>query len=140
MIFTSLFLIFIGLSAGVVVGTGLVAFLSVLDIIPRLVQIIGSSKYLMLFQWTVVLGPVVFTVFDFFPVQLKLPPGILGIPGLFMGIFVGLLAAAVTEVVNVIPILTRRLNVFHYLYLFILAIALGKTLGSLFHWLVYVRP
>ncbi|HBI04198.1 MAG TPA: hypothetical protein DDY49_09250 [Paenibacillaceae bacterium] len=34
--------------------------------------------------------------------------------------------------------MTRRLKMFDYIYFFILAIALGKTLGSLFHWLVYI--
>lgn len=139
MIFTFFFLGFIGLSGGLVVGAGLVAFLSVLDIIPRLTQIIGSKKYLFLFQWTVVLGPLLFTIIDFFPVPIHWPSFLLAFPGLFMGVFVGLLAAALTEVLNVIPILARRMQVYHYIYLFIIAIALGKTLGSLFHWLVYVQ-
>ncbi len=138
MIINSILLLIFGLSGGVLVGAGFVAFLSVLDIIPRMIQVIGSKKYTFLFQWTVILGPLLFTVMDFFPTDLYFSEKVLIIPGFFMGIFVGLLAAALTEVLNFIPILTRRLKMFDYIYFFILAIALGKTLGSLFHWLVYI--
>jgi len=138
MIINSILLIIIGLSGGLLVGAGFVAILSVLDIIPRMVQVVGSRKYTILFQWTVILGPIFFTVMDFFPASIYFSEKVLAVPGFFMGIFVGLLAAALTEVLNVIPILTRRLHLFEYIYFFILAIAVGKTLGSLFHWLVYV--
>lgn len=138
MIFNTILLLMFGLSGGLLVGAGFVALLSVLDIIPRMIQVIGSNNYTFLFQWTVILGPILFTVMDFFPTSSHLSETFLAIPGFFMGIFVGLVAAALTEVLNVLPILTRRLHLLKYIYFFILAIALGKTLGSLFHWLVYV--
>jgi stage V sporulation protein AB len=138
MILNTILLIIFGLSGGLLVGAGFVALLSVLDIIPRMIQVIGSKKFTFLFQWTVILGPIFFTVMDFFPTSVYFSQMILIVPGFFMGIFVGLLAAALTEVINVIPILTRRMHMYDYIYFFILAIALGKSLGSLFHWLVYV--
>lgn len=57
--------------------------------------------------------------------------------GLFDGIFVGMLAAALTEVLNVLPILAKRLRMTSYLFGLLLAMVFGKVAGSLFDWFVY---
>ncbi|MED0672712.1 stage V sporulation protein AB [Aneurinibacillus aneurinilyticus] len=136
---TQLFLALIGLSGGVIVGGGIVALITVLDVIPRFVQITKTEKYLLYYQWSVVLGVLAFMIFDFFSSPLYLPSIVLSFIGIFMGIFVGFLAAALTEVLNVIPILAKRIQVDDYLQFFILALALGKIVGSLFHWLVFIK-
>lgn len=136
---TQLFLALIGLSGGVIVGGGIVALITVLDVIPRFVQITKTEKYLLYYQWSVVFGVLAFMIFDFFSSPLYLPSIVLSLIGIFMGIFVGFLAAALTEVLNVIPILAKRIQVDDYLQFFILALALGKIVGSLFHWLVFTK-
>ena len=50
---------------------------------------------------------------------------------LFGGIFVGCLAGALTEVLNVIPIAARRFSVRRNLPYVIYALAAGKLIGSL---------
>jgi stage V sporulation protein AB len=134
-----LLLVIVGLSGGLIVGSGTVALLTVLDLIPRLVQITKANRYIIYFQWSVVLGTLFATLFDFFSPMLGLQPVWLSIPGFFMGLFVGLLAAALTEVLNVIPILAKRMHMYEYLYLFIIAMAFGKIAGSLFHWLFFAK-
>jgi stage V sporulation protein AB len=133
------FLAIVGLSGGLVVGGGIVALITVLDLIPRLVQITKTHPYLISFQWAVILGAFSSTVFDLFSPPLYLSSALLGIPGVFMGIFVGFLAAALTEVLNVIPILAKRMQMYEYLHIFIMALAFGKIVGSLFHWLIYLK-
>ncbi|AMA73661.1 MULTISPECIES: stage V sporulation protein AB [Aneurinibacillus] len=135
----SLFLALVGLSGGLIVGGGIVALITVLDLIPRFVQITKTDQYLLHFQWAVVFGAFFFTVFDFFSAPLYLPVFLLGIVGAFMGIFVGFLGAALTEVLNVIPILSKRMQVYDYLHWFIIALAFGKIVGSLFHWMIYLK-
>lgn len=134
-----LLLALIGLSGGVIVGGGIVALITVLDLIPRFVQITKTEKYLLHYQWSVILGVLAFMVFDFFSPPLYLPSIVLSFIGIFMGIFVGFLAAALTEVLNVIPILAKRIQVDEYLQAFIMALALGKIVGSLFHWLIFIK-
>lgn len=136
---SSVLLMLIGLSGGLIVGSGLVALLTVLSLIPRLVQITKCESHLIYFQWAVVFGAFASTLFTSFCPPLYLAPGWLAVPGLFMGLFVGLLAAALTEVLNVIPILAKRIYVYEYLHLFILALALGKITGSLFYWMYFVK-
>jgi stage V sporulation protein AB len=54
-----------------------------------------------------------------------------------MGIFIGMLAAALTEVVNVIPIMAKRLKMQVHLVYLIMAMTMGKVAGSLFEWLFF---
>ncbi|KYC64024.1 hypothetical protein B4100_3158 [Heyndrickxia coagulans] len=58
---------------------------------------------------------------------------------MFCGLFVGMLAAALTEVVNVIPIFSKRIGMDGRLAGALMAIVLGKVAGALFQWLYYVN-
>lgn len=53
--------------------------------------------------------------------------------GLFAGIFVGCLALAIAEMLNTIPVFARRIGFRHGLGIAILAVAIGKLLGSLIY-------
>ncbi len=53
--------------------------------------------------------------------------------------FVGMLAAALTEVVNVLPILAKRIGMDSYLMWLLVAIILGKVCGSLLDWLLFAK-
>mgnify|MGYP000863420124 CR=1 FL=1 len=53
--------------------------------------------------------------------------------GLFAGIFVGCLALAIAEMLDSIPILTRRIGFRHGLGLMVISIAMGKAVGSLLY-------
>lgn len=71
-------------------------------------------------------------------IKYRLPsvPLLPGCYALCTGIFVGVLAMALTEVLNVIPILLRRTRLTKGLPWLILAFALGKVCGSLVYFLV----
>lgn len=130
--------IFIGFAGGLAVGSGFVAFLTVLGIIPRLTQLSKTMKYIRKYEWAVVSGAVTACwvglqdlIFHFIR--------FLAIPiGLASGIFVGLLAAALTEVLNVLPILAKRIGVDEKIIFLLMAIVLGKISGSLFQWMIFV--
>lgn len=59
--------------------------------------------------------------------------------GLFCGTFIGMLAAALTEVLNVLPILAKRVGVDGKIVILLVALVLGKVMGSLFHWIYFAR-
>lgn len=62
----------------------------------------------------------------------------LAMAGLFSGMFVGCLALAIAEMLDSIPIFTRRISFRHGLGLMVLSIAIGKLIGSLFYfWKMY---
>lgn len=138
MIINILLIVFTGFAGGLAVGAGFVAFLTVLGIVPRLTQLTKTLSYIHYYEWGVVLGAFVGSwlsmrdsLFSFSAYWL-LPIGLLD------GIFIGMLAAALTEVLNVLPILTKRIGMESNMILLLMAIVFGKVIGSLFHWLYFV--
>ncbi|MTI70922.1 MAG: stage V sporulation protein AB [Firmicutes bacterium] len=130
-----LILVLIGLSGGILVGTALASFITLLDIVPRLAQVSNTSFLISFYQIIMTLSIVVVTLSHFFEYSLHLTKYITMPIGLIIGVFVGLLAAALAEVLNVIPILERRTKLGKNIYYCLLGISLGKVFGSLFYWL-----
>lgn len=130
-------LIVIGLAGGLAVGSGFVAFLTVLDIIPRLAVLSRSQPFVNVYEYALVTGALFSTWVDFrgwassFSVASAIPIGI------GAGCFIGLLAAALTEVLNVLPILAKRIRFEGVLVLLLMAMVLGKVVGSLFQWIIF---
>lgn len=132
------FIVLLGIAGGLAVGSGLVALLVVFDLIPRLAQLAQAFRLSIWFETALIVGTLYWTFADFLEWRLYLPQAFfLSVTGLFSGIFVGMLAAALTEVMNVIPILAKRLRLSRYIVGLVMAMVLGKTVGSLFDWLVY---
>jgi stage V sporulation protein AB len=124
-------LVILGLSGGIAVGSGLVAFITVLDIIPRLAQLTRSRKLVTSYQWSLIAGTLAFTFIDFYLPPFHLPRILSSVIGAFAGIFVGMLAAGLTEVLNVFPILAKRLQMEDSIMILLMAMVLGKVVGSL---------
>ena len=58
----------------------------------------------------------------------------MGIFGAFSGIFVGAWAMALTEIVNIVPIFTRRIDLRRGMEILIAGMAVGRTVGSLIYY------
>lgn len=58
---------------------------------------------------------------------------ILAVFGIFAGMFVGCFAIAIAEMLNTIPIFTRRISLGKGVGIVMLCLALGKTIGSLIY-------
>ena len=129
---------FIWLAWGIAVGSGFVAFLAVLGVIPRLTQLTKTQKSLRMYEVAVVAGAILGSLISFHDLVLRAPVVILAFIGLFSGTFNGMLAAALTEVLNVIPILAKRIGIDGKIIYLLMAIVLGKIAGSLFQWIYFV--
>lgn len=129
----------IGFSSGLAVGGGFVAFITVLGVIPRLVQLAKAYRHARLFGNSALAGALFGTFLSFSGIHWNGNAAVLAFWGLFHGIFNGMLAAALTEVINVIPILSKRLGMERYVLSLLMAIVLGKIAGSLYQWLIFVH-
>ncbi|MDI4645424.1 stage V sporulation protein AB [Cohnella hashimotonis] len=127
----------VGLSGGFAVGSAFVALLIVLDLVPRLVQLTRAYRRSAVFESALLAGVIGFNCADQFDWRLSLGEGWLLVPAIFQGVFVGMLAAALTEVLNVIPIVAKRLRLGPYLFALLIAMVLGKVAGSLADWLLF---
>lgn len=134
-----LMLAVVGLAGGFTVGSAFVALLIVLDLIPRLVQLTRAHRRSAWFESGILLGALYWSSADLFDWGMRLPAPALLLPSVFQGLFVGMFAAALTEVLNVLPILAKRLRLKPYLFSLLLALVLGKMTGSLVDWL-WVGP
>ncbi|MFC5531686.1 stage V sporulation protein AB [Cohnella yongneupensis] len=137
--FHGLLLVLIGLAGGFTVGSAFVALLIVLDLIPRLVQLTRAYRRSAWFESGILFGALYWSSADLFDWGVRLPDEVLLVPAVFQGLFVGMFAAALTEVLNVLPILAKRLRLKPYLFSLLLALVLGKMTGSLVDWL-WIRP
>ncbi|MEI4829092.1 stage V sporulation protein AB [Bacillus sp. FJAT-53711] len=131
--------IFIGFAGGIAVGGGYVAFLTVLGVIPRLAQLTKSGHRVQYYEWAVVSGALSGVWCSLRDITLVASPYWLLLLGLLCGTFIGMLAAALTEVLNVLPILAKRVGVDGKIVILLIALVLGKVVGSLFHWIYFVK-
>lgn len=131
--------IFIGFAGGLAVGSGFVAFLTVLGIIPRLIQLSKSEKLIKVYSACVIIGSIFGTYLSFTNNTLNESILLLVCWGLLHGIFNGMLAAALTEVLNVFPLITKRIGIEKHILLLMMAVMLGKIAGSIFQWMFFVR-
>ncbi len=131
--------IVVGFAGGLAVGAGFVAFLTLLGIIPRLIQLTRSEAYIKVYTACIIIGSIFGTFLSFTNVTWNHPELLLIIWGVLHGIFNGMLAAALTEVINVFPILSKRIGIDDKIVWLFMAIVFGKITGSLFQWTFFVR-
>lgn len=130
--------LFVGLAGGLAVGAGFVAFLTVLGVIPRLAQLTKTYNKLHFYEVGVITGVVCGSIISLNDISLGVTASILLFIGAFSGVFNGMLAAALTEVLNVWPILSKRIGIYDRLIYLLMAIVLGKICGSLFQWIFFI--
>lgn len=124
-------LLFIGLSGGLLVAGGLFAFLALVGVVTRLAAGTKTAKFLLFYEDVALLGATVGNLAYFYNVGL--PSGFLGflLYGLGAGVFTGCLAAALAEVVNMMPVLSERVSLKKGMAGIMTVFALGKLVGAL---------
>jgi stage V sporulation protein AB len=136
---TEILVVLLGFSEGLIIGAALLAFLLFLDIIPRLIRFGSSKEYIKPYQYIVVLGAFSASHIQFYDWVLAqiyfVNRLVVIVVGFIFGIFVGLIAAALTETLKVLPILSRRLGFEQQIKILLVAIISGKVVGSLIYWL-----
>lgn len=121
---------------GTATSAGTFALLVTLGVIPRMVARTQTAGKVMLYETMICLGGTMGCVLTVFPF-LRLPSAA-GMPivllyGLCAGIFVGCQAVALAEILNVFPIMFRRIKLKEGLSCIMVAMAFGKVAGSLFY-------
>ncbi len=134
-------LLLTGLTSGLLISCGMFTVLFVIGLIPRFAGKTHTGNKVVLYEESVILGTLVGGIFSVYYEKIELFPFIstegqmigLGISGIFAGAFVGCLSLAIGEMLNTIPIFTRRIGFRHGLGLAITSMALGKFAGSLYY-------
>lgn len=135
----SIFEMVLGLASGIMIGAGFLSLLIVLGVIQRLIQLSGTKNLVNFFGGAVILGVLFGTYLSFTDTVWKTSSSLLVVLGLIQGIFNGMVAAALTEILNVFPLLSKRIGMQQYIYWLLMAVVFGKISGSLFQWLFLVK-
>lgn len=150
----SIFLAVFGTSFGLLAAAGVFTVLVAVGIVPRFAGKTHTAGHVLLYEDMVIWGTVVGCIVSIFEryfhigtrlFQMGVPFSVVqvggnfvtGIIGLFSGMFIGCLALAIAEMLDSIPIFTRRIGFRHGLGIVICAMAAGKLAGSLMYF--YLR-
>ena len=154
MFLKQLFLAVVGTSFGLFAAGGVFTVLISVGLIPRFAGKMHVSRKVLLFEEAVVFGVMAGTFFSVFDrygkigewvrenrllgqgteaVWTWIGTAVVVLFGFFAGIFVGCLALAIAEMLNTIPVFTRRIGFRHGIGAAILGMAVGKLLGSLYY-------
>ena len=130
-----LFLIIFGLSAGIVVGAGVVALLILVGIIPRMAQITKTKSFINYYEKILVIGTLLGSLISIQNISISIGRiGVL-ILGLSYGIYIGFLSSGLAEILDYIPIVSRRLKIpTLYLKYIIISLLIGKVIGAIIGW------
>lgn len=152
--FSLIFLAFCGASFGLLAAAGVFTVLVAVGLVPRFAGKTHTANKIILYEEMVIAGTVaggLVSIFDRYCqlgvfLRHRFPEEIavwtlagdiaMIIFGLFSGMFIGCLALAIAEMLDSIPIFTRRVSLRHGIGAAILAMAAGKLCGSLFYYVV----
>ena len=155
MFIRQIFMAVLGASFGFIVSGGVFTVLISVGLIPRFAGKMHIAKHIFILEEMVVFGTLAGDFLSVFSDYGKLGEWVLSnrifggqategvwhaagnvlliLFGALSGIFVGCLALAIAEMLNTIPIFARRIGFRHGLGCAILAVALGKLVGSLIY-------
>ncbi len=127
--------VLIGLAGGLVVGGGLSMLFIALGIAPRLVILSGKKKCMLVAKLSILAGAFSSSLVYVMDLRFSIGKFALPVMAVFMGIFVGMLASALAEVLDVLYITASYAGIIKFIYILVFSIIIGKIAGSLFYWL-----
>lgn len=134
----------VGVSLGFAVAGGVFTVLVAVGLVTRFIGKTKTASSILLYETMISVGTITGGIITVYPDSVevifrRLPVWgssvLVSVFGLFGGIFLGCLALAIAEMLNGIPIMTRRFRFREGLGCAILAIALGKTIGSILYFM-----
>ncbi|MGI6200305.1 MAG: stage V sporulation protein AB [Christensenellales bacterium] len=125
----------VALLHGLLVGGAFAALVALLGIPVRLKSLFRLSVPVRALSLCAVAGALLGCWFSLTGVRLPLPPWSAALFALGCGVFVGMMAYALSEVLEVFPATVGSLRLGRAVALLLLALAVGKVAGSIWYWL-----
>ena len=135
-ILKSIVLILMGFGGGVVIAGAVFAFIAIIGIVPRLAQKTNTEKYIKFYEEAIIWGGIFGTSTMLIDYYIPVGSFVVILFSLCIGIFYGCLAVSLAEILDVVPILSRRGRIKEGMMYFVFSIALGKMVGSLLYYFV----
>lgn len=151
--FRECLLVFSGISFGLLSSAGVFTVFSAVGLVPRFAGKTHSAKQIFLYENMIILGTIIGGVMSLWP---EYWGGVMGrlkgclervemaavfqnmllvVMGLFSGMFVGCLALSIAEMLDSIPIFTRRVSLKKGVGVAVWSVAAGKIFGAMFYFM-----
>lgn len=132
----------VAFGAGFAIAGGFIAFISLIGIVTRLAGLTKTANAIPTYENSMALGLILFNLLSLYHPNLRWIPHAAGlslihIGSFFTGIFAGCLAGALAEVVNIIPIFSRRVKLRKGFPYMVKAAAVGKCIGCLIQFYLF---
>ena len=125
--------IIIAFASGIIISGAVFAFITIIGVVPRLAQKTRTEDSIIIYEEAIIVGGILGTLSMIFNFYIPIGKFFAVLYATGIGIFFGCLAVSLAEVLNVIPILTRRGKIQTGLKYFIIAVALGKLIGAIIY-------
>ena len=132
-IFKYILVIILAFASGVIISGAVFAFITIIGVVPRLAQKTRTEDKIKLYEEAIILGGIIGTSSMIFNFYLPIGKFFVALYAGCIGIFYGCLAVSLAEILNVVPILTRRGRIQTGLKYFITAVAIGKLIGAIIY-------
>lgn len=132
MLIRQIIIVVIGFCSGFVIAGGLYSFIAMVGVLTRLATRTKTASKVMLYEDCVTFGAAIGNLVSLMHIPVRLGPVLAALFGVFSGIFVGCLAIALAEVLNVIPTFARRVKLKRGLTGILVMMSMGKLVGTLF--------
>lgn len=126
---------------GILVASGVFTVLLAVGLTPRFAGKTKTADHILCYENCIIAGTILGTLASVSEKGSALCAGLVGqallaLAGFFIGIFVGCLALAIAEMLDSIPIFSRRIGFRHGLGIVVIFVALGKMVGSAAYFLL----
>lgn len=140
MLIREIILAVIGLLCGAATAAGSFALITSLGVVPRMAGKSSTAVHVIAYENAIILGGIAGNILSIFAgLKILIGTGLLIVFGAAAGIFVGCLAAALAEVLQVWPVLFRRSGMKTGMNIGMVCFALGKMAGSFYFFSVLYR-
>lgn len=126
----------IGFGSGIVIAGAVFAFIAIIGVVPRFAQKTKTVKFIKLYEEAIIFGGIFGTSTIFIDYYIPIGNVLTFIFSLCIGMFFGAIAVSLAEILDVVPILSRRVHIQRGMRYFLLSIAVGKFLGSALYYFV----
>lgn len=148
-----IWLIVFGFSYGLLAAAGVFTVFVAVGLVPRFAGRTHTAKYILVYEEMVIYGTLLGALVSLFPegkglvldlwrelpvlrnYRQEISMSIQIVYGVSAGVFIGCLALAIAEMLDSIPIFTRRVSFRFGIGIAVLCIAVGKLIGSLVYFM-----
>jgi stage V sporulation protein AB len=138
MVIRCVLLAFFGLGAGAVTAAGYFAIIAAVGVVTRFAEYTKTASKIRLYEIVLSLGAIVGNYLIIFRPTYGLDFWIIVPVGILCGMFTGCFLLSLAEVIKGFPVFLRKAKIQKGISVIIIALAFGKTLGSIFYFCCYL--